>query len=134
MIRCAAVLFVAIGLAIAEPWNLAVDANLTLGQNAHGDNRGGGATGLLARTFNSNSPAEGQLSSKVSNKNTLKLAFGQTATQDTGGSRDELAKATDEIDCEPMFRFTLGEFARVRVCAAWHLWAFLAVSTAGRYH
>jgi len=38
MIRCAAVLFVAIGLAIAEPWNLAVDANLTLAQNAYGDN------------------------------------------------------------------------------------------------
>jgi hypothetical protein len=110
MTRIGILLAIAAALAAATPWNLAVDANLTLAQNAYSTNWGGGATGLLAWAFNSNSLAEKQLSPKVNTKNTLKLAFGQTATQDTSGAWGPLAKATDLIDFESVLRFTLGAF------------------------
>ena len=94
-------------LAAAEPWNLAVDANLTLNQNAY-SNWEGGANGLLAYALNSNSLAEKQLNSKMNTRNTLKLAFGQTSTQDTAGTWAALVKATDEINFESVLRFTMG--------------------------
>jgi len=108
MTRTGILLVVVAALAAATPWTRSVDANLTLSQNAYTTNWGGGATGLLAYTINSNLLAEKQLSEKMNNKNTLKLAFGQTATQDTSGAWGELAKSTDEINFESVLRFTLG--------------------------
>ena len=95
-------------LAVATPWNLAVDANLTLSQNAYTDNWGGGATGLLAYAINTNALAEKQLNEKMNSRNTAKLAFGQTSTQDTNHTWGALVKSTDEINFESVLRFTLG--------------------------
>jgi hypothetical protein len=95
-------------LAAATPWNLAVDANLTLSQNAYTDNWGGGATGLLAYALTSNALAEKQLNEKMNSRNTAKLAFGQTSTQDTNHTWGALVKSTDEINFESVLRFTLG--------------------------
>ena len=95
-------------LAVATPWNLAVDANLTLSQNAYTDNWGGGATGLLAYAINTNALAEKQLNEKMNSRNTAKLAFGQTSTQDTNHTWSALVKSTDEINFESVLRFTLG--------------------------
>jgi len=97
----------AAALVPAEPWNLAVDANLTLNQNAY-SNWEGGANGLLAYALNSNSLAEKQLNEKMNSRNTLKLAFGQTSTQDTAGTWGSLVKSTDEINFESVLRLTLG--------------------------
>lgn len=95
----------------AAPWNLSVDANLTLTQNAYSNNWAGGEAGLLAWAFNSNSLAEKQFSSKVNNKNTLKLAFGQTYNQDKETKKWlDPVKSTDLIDFESVLRFTLGAF------------------------
>jgi len=110
MTRIGISLAVAAALAAAAPWNLAVDANLTLSQNAYTTNWGGGATGMLAYAMTSNSLAEKQLNEKMNSKSTLKLAFGQTATQDTSGAWGALAKAVDEINLESVLRFTLGAF------------------------
>jgi hypothetical protein len=107
MTRVGIVLALVAALAAAEPWNLAVDANLTVNQNAY-SNWEGGATGLLAYAANSNLLAAKQLNSKMNTRNTLKLAFGQTSTQDTTGTWAALAKATDEIDFESVLRFTMG--------------------------
>lgn len=107
MTRIGMLLALAAALAAAEPWNLAVDANLALNQNAY-SNWEGGATGLLAYALNSNSLAEKQLNSKMNSRNTLKLAFGQTSTQDTAGTWAALVKSTDEINFESVLRFTLG--------------------------
>jgi len=107
MTRIGILLALAAALAAAEPWNLAVDANLALNQNAY-SNWEGGATGLLAYALNSNSLAEKQLNSKMNSRNTLKLAFGQTSTQDTAGTWAALVKATDEINFESVLRFTMG--------------------------
>jgi len=83
MTRIGILLAFVAALAAAAPWNLAVDANVTLNQNAYTTNWGGGATGMLAYALNSNALAEKQLNSKMNTRNTLKLAFGQTSTQDT---------------------------------------------------
>ncbi|UCF04591.1 MAG: DUF3078 domain-containing protein [bacterium] len=94
-----------------EPWNLAVDANLTLTQNAYSDNWVGGEAGALSWTFNSNSLAEKQLAAWIHTKNTLKLMFGQTHNQDVE-TKDwaKPVKSTDLIDFESVFRFTLESF------------------------
>jgi len=94
---------------IAEPWNKSVDANLTLTQNAYSNNWAGTEVGVLSWVFNSNSLFEKQLSLKTNNKNTLKLAFGQTYSQ-SELTRDwsKPVKSTDLIDFESMLRFTLG--------------------------
>ena len=107
MTRIGILLATIAALAAAESWNLAVDANLTVNQNAY-SNWEGGANGLLAYALNSNSLAEKQLNEKMNTRNTLKLAFGQNATQDTSGKWGPLEKATDEINFESVLRLTLG--------------------------
>ena len=108
MTRIGTLLALSAALAAAAPWNLAVDANLTLNQNAYTDNWGGGATGILAYALTSNLLAEKQLNEKMNSRNTAKLAFGQTSTQDTSHVWGPLAKSTDEINFESVLRFTLG--------------------------
>jgi|WetSurMetagenome_2_1015567.scaffolds.fasta_scaffold57792_1 hypothetical protein len=108
MSRIGTTLALLTALATATPWNLAVDANLTLNQNAYTDNWGGGATGLLAYTANANLLAEKALNSKMNTRNTLKLAFGQTSAQDTAGKWGAPQKSTDQFDFESVLRFTLG--------------------------
>jgi hypothetical protein len=107
MTRIGILLATIAAFAAAESWNLAVDANLALNQNAY-SNWEGGANGLLAYALNSNSLAEKQLNEKMNTRNTLKLAFGQNATQDTSGKWGPLEKATDEINFESVLRLTLG--------------------------
>ncbi len=95
----------------AEPWTAAVDANLTLTQNAYSDNWVGGESGSLSYASNANFLAEKQLSTKVHNKNGLRLAFGQTYNQDKETKEwSDPVKSTDLIDFETVFRFTLGAF------------------------
>jgi len=108
MTRIGTLLAFVTALAAAVPWNVAVDANVTLNQNAYTTNWGGGATGMLAYALNSNALAEKQLNSKMNTRNTLKLAFGQTSTQDTNHTWGALVKSTDEINFESVLRFTMG--------------------------
>jgi len=96
----------------AEPWNKSVDANLTLTQNAYSNNWAGTEVGVLSGVFNSNSLFEKQISTKVNNKNTFKLAFGQTTNQikvnDSLKKWSSPVKSSDLIDFESLLRFTLG--------------------------
>ncbi len=96
----------------AEAWTKSVDANLTLTQNAYSNNWAGTEIGLMSWAFNSNSLLEKQLSSKLNNKNTLKIAFGQTINQvkvnNTVKKWSSPIKSTDLIDFESLLRFTLG--------------------------
>ena len=93
----------------AQPWKLSVDANLTFTQNNYSDNWTGGEAGTLAWVFNSNSLAEKQLNTKLFNKNTLKLFFGQTHNQNAESNAwSKPVKSTDLIDFESVMRFTLG--------------------------
>jgi hypothetical protein len=96
----------------AEPWKIDLENNLTMTQNAYSDNWVGGEASVLAWVFNSVSVAEKPFTSRVHNKNTLKLAFGQTHNQDAETKKwASPAKSTDLIDFETVFRFTFGWFA-----------------------
>ena len=98
----------------AEDWNTTADISITMNQNAYSDNWTGEERGSISWVFNANFLAEKQLTAKVHNKNTLKLAFGQTHNQvvDLAGEKswEKPVKSTDLIDFESMFRFTLGAF------------------------
>ena len=108
------IVFITTTVLSAENWNTAADISITMNQNAYSDNWTGEEKGSISWVFNANFLAEKQLTAKVHNKNTLKLAFGQIHTQMV----DELGekywakpdKSTDLIDFESMFRFTLGAF------------------------
>jgi hypothetical protein len=94
-----------------------------MNQNSYSDNWAGEEKGSISWAFNSNLLAEKQLTKKIHNKNTLKLAFGQTHSQyvavDSTKKWAKPDKTTDLIDFESMFRFTLGividPFASVRL-------------------
>lgn len=113
-VLCSAMAVTIIGLASyssTASWKLAIDANLTLTQNAYSDNWVGGEVGAGSWTFGSNFLAEKQLHAKIHNKNTLKLLFGQTYNQDEETkSWSKPVKSTDLIDFEWIFRMTLGGF------------------------
>ncbi|MCK5051407.1 MAG: DUF3078 domain-containing protein [Candidatus Cloacimonetes bacterium] len=98
----------------AKDWNTAADISITMNQNAYSDNWTGEEKGSISWVFNANFLAEKQLTAKVHNKNTLKLAFGQTHNQmlDEMGEKywAKPDKSTDLVDFESMFRFTLGAF------------------------
>jgi hypothetical protein len=92
----------------AESWKLSADANLTLSQTSYSNNWAGGETGAITWVSNLNSIAEKQIFSKVYNKNTLKLAFGQTHKQDQDSNHWEHPEiSTDLIDFESTYRFTI---------------------------
>jgi hypothetical protein len=96
-------------LAPEDGWQIASDINLTLTQNAYSDNWDGGETGALSWALNSNTLAESQLTTLWNSKNTLKLAFGQTHSQNKETKRwAEPATTTDLIDFESVLRMTHG--------------------------
>jgi hypothetical protein len=111
VLAAAAVLVASSGLLQADPWNKSIDANLTMTQNAYSDNWSGGEVGSISWVFNSNSLFERQLNPKLNTRNTLKLFFGQTHSQNEDTKHwARPFKSTDRIDLETVFRFTLGGF------------------------
>lgn len=94
-----------------EGWQVASDINLTLTQNAYSDNWDGGETGALSWALNANALAESQLTDVLNSKNTLKLSFGQTHSQDKETKKwAEPSTTTDLIDFESVLRFSYGWF------------------------
>lgn len=92
-------------------WQTTADGHLNMTQNNYSDNWEGGEAGSMIWAANINSLAKKRLSSKVRNKNTLKLSFGQTHSQSVETKRwSGPEKSTDLIDFESLFRFTLGAF------------------------
>ena len=107
----AALVFASSGSLQADPWKKSVDANITMTQNAYSDNWSGGEVGSISWVFNSNSVFERQLNPKINTKNTLKLFFGQTHSQNENTKHwAKPFKSTDRIDFETVWRFTLGGF------------------------
>jgi len=95
----------------AEAWQATGDASLLFNQNAYSDNWNGGETGSISWSMNFNYQLQKQIHAKMHNKNTLKLAFGQTHSQDKA-THDwkKPEKSTDLIDFESLLRFTLGSY------------------------
>jgi hypothetical protein len=101
--------FVATALG-GEPWKLSLDANATVALNTYSSNWAGGEKGAFSWAVIAAATAEKQLGARVNAKNTLKLAFGQTKTQNAEGqSWSAPVKSTDLIDFESVWKTTLGK-------------------------
>ncbi len=96
----------------AESWKLDSDIGLTLTQSAYSNSWAGTELSNITWLASSASSAEKQLKPWLLNKNTLKLAFGQTHLQKLDAMGDKYwgkpDKSTDKIDFETLFRFTSG--------------------------
>ncbi len=92
-----------------DSWYIVSDLNLTLTQSSYSENWDGTEVGALTWAFLWQNLAKRQLSSSLHNKTTLRLAFGQTHSQDEETKNwDRPRKSTDEIDLESLFRLTHG--------------------------
>jgi hypothetical protein len=92
----------------AEPWKKNMDLNLTMTQNSYSDNWTGGEAGNVSWAANASSGWEKQLSERLNSKTTIKLAFGQTHSQNQETKRwAKPTKSTDLIDLESLARLTL---------------------------
>lgn len=94
----------------AQAWKLDSNMSLTLSQSAFSENWVGTELSNVTWVANSTTTAEKQLTDWLRNRNTLKLAFGQTHNQKVAANGDKYwespEKTTDKIDLESMFRFT----------------------------
>lgn len=96
---------------LAEPWQATLDANLMATQNAYSNSWTGGEAGALSWATNWNFVGQRQFNAKWHSKNSIKLAFGQTHSQEQESKRwMKPVKSTDLIDFESMWRMTLGLF------------------------
>ncbi len=102
------------GMLSAQGWRFYSDASLSLAQSSYSDNWAGTELSSITWFGNSNSFAEKQLTKRMHNKTSLKLAFGQTHNQKTDAEGDRYwakpDKTTDNIDLETVLKFTLDAF------------------------
>lgn len=107
----------------AEEWTVEADASLSMNQNSYSNNWSGDEKSSLSWAANLNFLAEKQLSAMLHNKNTLKLAFGQTHNQYVNEEGDKNwakpDKSTDLVDLESILRFTLGVFVDPYLSGRW---------------
>jgi hypothetical protein len=102
------------GMLSAQNWRFYSDASLSLAQSSYSDNWAGTELSSITWFGNSNSFAEKQLTKRMHNKTSLKLAFGQTHNQKTDLEGNKYwakpDKTTDNIDLETLLKFTLDTF------------------------
>jgi hypothetical protein len=93
----------------AGTWDLGIDSNLTLTENAYSDNWSGGETGTLSWALNGLLSGERPLGSSLRTTTRLKLAFGQTHSQNVESGRWAApVTSTDLVDLESVLRITRG--------------------------
>ncbi len=93
-----------------ETWRILSELDLLVSQSAYSNNWAGSEFGSLNWQLNSNTVAEKKLSSKIFNKNTLKLSIGYTYSQDPETNKwDSGEKTNDLIDLESTYRYLLGK-------------------------
>lgn len=93
------------------PWEKSMELNLNFNMSNYSDNWTGGDVGGINWVANSNILAQKQFNTWFHWKNTLKMSFGQTHTQNPE-SGDWLLpqKSTDLIEFESIARFTVTKF------------------------
>lgn len=110
----AAALLLSFALLSAEAWKFDSDIMLNLTQSQFSDNWAGSELSNITWTASMNNTAQKQLAEWLKNKNTLKLAFGQTHLQkeDLLGETywEKPQKSTDQIAFESLMQFTLKTF------------------------
>jgi len=101
-------------------WKPTVDLTLTLAQNAYSDNWAGGDAGSVTWVANGNLGLERQFPTSWNWRNALRLAYGQTHSQDAE-TKDwrKPFKSTDLVDFESLLRYlnwkTLPPYAALRL-------------------
>jgi hypothetical protein len=101
-------IFTLVNSTSAEPWKIDLGANLTTGVNSYSNNWVGGEAGSFTWASQFLGVAEKQFSNPLNTKTSIKLQFGQTATQDkTSKSWSVPKKSTDLIDGEELLRLIL---------------------------
>jgi hypothetical protein len=89
-------------------WQETLDLSLNVTQNSYSDNWTGGEAGNVSWVSAANGLFENQLSPMFNWRNTIRLAFGQTHTQDYDTKEwSKPEKSTDKIDIESVLRLTL---------------------------
>jgi len=103
----ALLLCAATALNAAEPWKYHLDADLTLTQSYYSDNWEGGEVGNITWVGNISFLASKQFAENWNNRNTVRLKYGMTHSQnsETGDWRHP-EKSDDQIDLETIFRYT----------------------------
>ena len=105
-----------LSLLSAKGWEVDSDILINLTQGIYSDNWSGSEQSTVTWVAQSNTTAQKQMKEWLNNKNTLKLAFGQTHQEkgDIDGDGEvewgSGQKSTDKIDFESLFRFTLKSF------------------------
>ena len=98
----------------AEAWEIDSDIMVNLTQSQFSDNWNGSELSNITWTATMNNTAQKQLAEWLKNKNTLKLAFGQTHLQKEDLLGDTYweapQKSTDQIAFESLMQFTLKSF------------------------
>ncbi len=97
----------------AKGWDIDSDILVNLTQSQFSDNWAGSELSNITWTATSNTVAQKQLKDWLNNKNSLKLAFGQTHMQKRDGNNlswDKPQKSTDQIAYESLLQFTLKSF------------------------
>lgn len=109
----AATLLILPALVIAEqkPWEIFLDANVTLTLNTYSNSWTGEEAGSFSWASHILFQAHRQLYKKFRTENTLKLGFGQSKIQDKDTDEwSDLQVSTDLIDFETLGKFTLDGF------------------------
>lgn len=99
----------------AEAWEIDSDIMVNLTQSQFSDNWAGSELSNITWAATMNNTAQKQLAEWLKNKNTLKLAFGQTHLQKENAAGDSVfweapQKSTDQIAFESLMQFTLKSF------------------------
>jgi len=100
---------------VAEEWEKSGTLSLNVNQNSYSENWTGEERSNVNWALNLNAVLQKQLNSTIHNRNSIKLAFGQTHNQEINEEGEKYwqkpSKSTDLIDLESMFRFSFGWFA-----------------------
>ncbi|MCX6828859.1 MAG: DUF3078 domain-containing protein [candidate division Zixibacteria bacterium] len=95
----------------AAGWEKSLDLNLNTTQSSYSDSWTGGEASNVSWTANANGIFNRQMSSIFNLKNTIKLAFGQTLSQDKDTKKwAKPTKSTDKFDLESVGLFTIKAF------------------------
>jgi hypothetical protein len=92
-------------------WEKSLDLGLTATQSSYSDSWTGGEAGNVSWTSNINGIFQKQMTPVFNLKNTVKLAFGQTLSQDKDTKKwVKPTKSTDKIDLESLGLFDIKSF------------------------
>jgi hypothetical protein len=104
----AALLLSTTGASEAATWEKSFDLGLNVTQAAYSDSWTGGEQGLVTWVSNANGTFNRQMSEMFRLKNTVKLSFGQTVTQDKDTKEwSKPEKTSDKIDLESVGLFDI---------------------------